>query len=366
MEVLWVILPDHRMDYFLPASVTWNIEMKSKLEKKVKYSFQNTRICLIGYSSNLFNIALALKNDDIQISCIATHVNEIGEPNEITKSLIHCGLYYSMREVADVADAPLYYFSDLNSEDAINKIKSCETNMVMACSAPILNKAFIESFEGMTFNFHGSKIFRGRAGATWQILNGYDRDAVVLHWLDVGIDTGCKIAEIEFKWKEDAYPIDFMEAQSPCFENLVKVFLTYLKNGSIPCVPQNQERPYLPSLYTNIDGYINWHDPPDLIEKMVRGFGWPYPGANAIVEYANRKDSFNVQIARTNVLSGPGTTGFHPKTEGCIIARNSGAGVSVACGDGGILEIETLRKDLGEIAASDVLRVGMRFIDSPR
>ncbi len=321
------------------------------------------RVCLIGHSGFMYDIAVALKESGLRTSCIATHVEDSGKHDEISLSLAQRGLHYSMAQVAAVAEAPLLYFSDLNSEAAIAGIRETNANIVISCSAPILKSGFIEYFEGMTFNFHTSNIYRGRGGASWAILNGHRRDAVVLHWLDVGIDTGGKIVEESFEWNEDAYPIDLMDEQRHCFRNLIGKFSKILRIGSIPCLPQDSSRPYLPTLYTHIDGEVDWNESPEVIEKVVRAFGWPYQGAGATIEQANRKDRTNVRLGRVRVTAGAGTTGLHPKTNGCIIARTRGGNVSVVCG-GGILDVETLRQGTSEVLAADTIRIGMRFVET--
>ena len=315
----------------------------------------------MGYSSFMYDIVAALSNASAKIVSVVTHINEAGLIGDYESSLAQRGLYYSMTDVANKANTDLTVLTDPNEANAIAEIKETGANIILSCSAPILSKKFIQSFNGMTFNFHGSKIYRGRGGWSWLILNDQKSDSVILHWLDVGIDTGGKIAEAPFFWSNNSYPIDLIESQRNCFAPLIEKFIDYLNADQIPNEVQSTFRPYFPSLNTQLDGWINWSESPDSIMKTIQAFGWPYPGASSKVELSNRTAGDPIKLARASVTNSADTTKFHAKTNGCVVGVEKSGDVHIAC-NGGILTIHTLREGVNEIPAKNILRLGMRLV----
>ncbi len=330
--------------------------------RKIPWPRQDVCVCLIGYSGALFEVASVLAEGNVKIGTVVSHLRDAKPKEGIEGALAENGLFPSLREIAEKADAPFLYLPDPNAPDAIDQIREKGVNLVLSLSAPILKPAFIDAFDGWVFNFHGSHHYRGRAGLSWIILNGFSEDAVVLHWIDYGIDTGDVVAEAPYNWSDDAYPLDLFRAERPCIENLTRNFLAMLADGAIPKIPQNPSRPYFPSLITNEDGWIDWNWSPEEAKLAVRGFGWPYQGASALLENACRSERGRVQIGRCLVPRGALNT--HPLANGCILASQKEGDIDVACG-GGVLRIKTFRQGNDEIPAGNLARAGMRLRKGP-
>lgn len=328
--------------------------------KTLPWPAEGMRVCLIGYHGALHQIAVALRDNGIQIGTVVSHIDDSDGKEGPEAFLSAHGLFPSMAEISEAAGAPLMHLPDPNTPQAIETILATGANVVISASAPILKENFIEAFEGWTFNIHGSHRYRGRGGLSWCLLNGITDDTVVLHWLNRGIDTGDMILEEPFSWSGADYPIDLFKAQYSALQPLVRRWLDMVHTGEISSSPQNAARPYLPALITDEDGWIDWRWAPDEIERAVRAFGWPYGGASSLLEDSGRGYKTHIRIARCHVLDDHSAQGFHPLTNGSVLAHEPNGGVDVACG-GGILHIETLRKNDGEFFAGDHIRVGMRM-----
>lgn len=316
------------------------------------------KIAIVGYSIFHEVIIRAFQAAGLKVACAATQVPD-PEPDDALEALLtERGLCFSLVEAAREIGVAYHLFDSLNSPEAISAIRKCGATAVLSCSAPILLPAFLHAFEGQVFNFHGSLRYRGRAAWSWLILSGHQDDSLVLHRIDNGIDTGAHLAEGRFAWSRDAYPIDVAAAQLPVFRELAGQLAELILAGRLPEGKTSPSRPYLPTLFTPKDGWIDWHWGADEAERAIRAFGWPYPGASTIVDTATR-NTMPVRLARAEVLSAENPAA-HPLMVGCVIARKPNAWADVQCGRG-VLRILSLRNGHGEEPAADTLKLGCRL-----
>lgn len=316
------------------------------------------KLALLGYSGFLDTISATLLRLGIHLSCLATHVGD-EKIDGVLAALSERNLHRPMAEIADRAGIPLIRIGDPNSTASITSIKATGANAVLCCSAPILRHAFLDAFDGQVFNFHGSRKYRGRAGWSWLILNGETDDAVVLHWVNAGIDTGDWIASSHFSIPPKSYPIDVAGQQLGAFADLSSTLARQLLAGGLSRNPPAPARPYLPTLRTDLDGHLSWRDIAEDIVRSVYAFGWPYAGAKATLQAADRVSLSTLRIARAEKADLPP---MHAKTWGCVINRTPGGPVEVACREGAV-RLLTVRDEERELPASAHVRLGMRFVE---
>jgi methionyl-tRNA formyltransferase len=329
--------------------------------RKLPIPHGDLRFCVIGASSFLGAAADALMQAGLKVVSIASQ-SPLDQPDgPLETYLATKGLHESLNAIVDRLKLPFVHTPDPNDAAAIAAIKQSGANAVFSVSAPIIRANFLEAFDGLVFNIHGSKRYRGRAGLSWLILND-DRsceDAWVLHWIDAGIDTGAAIVEQSFTWPKTAYPIDIMSAQRAGIPALIAGFKAAISTDTVASHPQANARPYFPALKTEVDGKIDWHWTASEIERCVRAFGWPYAGAKTILVSPDRERRRDIRIARVRI--GPSAS-LHPLACGAVLAHGRGGSAEVACRDGSVL-IDTIREGAGERPAGDVIRVGCRLTD---
>jgi methionyl-tRNA formyltransferase len=317
------------------------------------------RFCVIGASSFLGAAVDALLQAGLKVVSIASQ-SPLQQPDgPIETYLATKGLHESLGGLVRRLRLPFVHTSDPNDGATIAAIKQTGANAVLSVSAPIIRANFLGAFDGLVFNIHGSKRYRGRAGLSWLILND-DRlceDAWVLHWIDAGIDTGAAIVEQPFTWPKIAYPIDIMSAQRASIPALIAGFRAALSGHSVASQPQPNARSYFPALQTNLDGKIDWRWTAGEIERCVRAFGWPYSGAKTILVSPDRQTRRDIQIARVSIGT---AASLHSLACGVVLAHSKSGSAEVACRDGSVL-VETLRDGDGERPAGDVIRVGCRL-----
>ncbi|QPF82310.1 hypothetical protein IC762_21355 [Bradyrhizobium genosp. L] len=317
------------------------------------------RFCVIGASSFLGAAVDALLQAGIAVVAIASQSAPDQPDGAIETLLATHGLHESLASIISRLRLPFIDASRPNDGETIAAIKQTTANAIFSVSAPIIRANFIEAFDGLVFNIHGSKRYRGRAGLSWLILND-DRlceDSWVLHWIDAGIDTGAAIVEQPFTWSKIAYPIDIMSAQQSSIRLLIAGFSAAIATDSVVSWPQPHGRPYFPALKTELDGKIDWSWNASEIERCVRAFGWPYLGAKTVLVSPDRQTRREIHLARVRI----GTSrNLHPLAHGVVLAHGKNGVTEIACRDGSVL-VDTVRDGAGERPANEVIRLGCRL-----
>ncbi len=180
--------------------------------RKLPIPHGDLRFCVIGASSFLGAAVDALLQAGLKVVSIASQ-SLLDQPDgPIETYLATKGLHESLGGIVGRLRLPFVHTSNPNDAAAIAAIKQTGANAVLSVSAPIIRTNFLEAFDSLVFNIHGSKRYRGRAGLSWLILND-DRsceDAWVLHWIDAGSRRGCDRRDSLSRWPTTAYPIDII------------------------------------------------------------------------------------------------------------------------------------------------------------
>jgi methionyl-tRNA formyltransferase len=241
------------------------------------------------------------------------------------------GLKSNMEELADMGLCHLHKEANVSSESVRELIQNYNSNICISINCrDIIKKPIIELFKGQIFNIHGSYLpsYRGAAPESWRILNGDEHACATIHYLDEGIDTGAIVIQNKKKIKTARpKPIDFIQEQKQVCELLLKEFLELiLKVDEIPGkLQENNDSFYLPRLYTEINGAINWDWDIHFIERFIRAFSEPYPCA--FTYYREKK----VNIFEVLIDTQMGKR-FHPFCNGRIITVIDNNAVRVVAG----------------------------------
>jgi methionyl-tRNA formyltransferase len=267
-------------------------------------------------------------------------------------------IYASVFECASEHGLELVETEDVNGADAIAAIRGRHLDAAMSFSARwILRREVLDLFDGRVLNLHASPLplYRGGGGPSWMIMNGHTRSAIVLHLVDLGVDSGPVVLRAEADVGVPApYPFDHFKVQRRLARELLERFFEGVRAGArFTLEPLDLTRgTYFPRLRTEVNGVIDWHWPAADIERTIRAFGWPYRGASTW------SGDRRLLVARAE-LRDPGER-FHPFMAGLAIGVAADGGVRVVCGDGS-LTVVSLRSGAAERPASEVIRIGERL-----
>ncbi len=247
------------------------------------------------------------------------------------KLLSPYGLYSDLESLAERKMAKVYKMDDVNCDKVIELLSKHKCNIGFSTSCRnIIKKAIIDHFRGEIFNIHDSYLPDERGGAlnTWRILNGINSVGDTIHYLDEGIDSGNVVLQrrVDIK-KSRPKPVDYLIAEvNNCKKLLTRFLDLLLKDGSQPSVPQDHSKSfYYPRLYTEENGIINWDWDVEYVERFIRGFSTPYPGAYTY--YNGKKLHIIDSYIDTSVRQR-----FHPFCNGKIVTILDGGNVRVIAG----------------------------------
>ena len=247
------------------------------------------------------------------------------------KLLTPYGLYGDLEQLASQKLAKVYKMENVNCGEVIKILSEHDCNIGFSTSCRnIIKKMIIDYFKGEIFNIHDSYLPDERGGAlnTWRILNGIDSAGDTIHYLDEGIDSGNVVLQCRVNVKKASpKPVDYLIAEVDNCKKLLNQFLDLLlKEDKVSSVPQeNNKSFYYPRLYTEQNGLINWDWDIVHVERFIRAFGTPYPGAYTY--YNGKKMHITDSFIDTSVRQE-----FHPFCNGKIVTVLDDQNVRVIAG----------------------------------
>ena len=211
----------------------------------------------------------------------------------------------------------IYRFKNVNNSKVLKILtkNKCNIGFVASCRN-IIKKDIINYFNDKLYNIHDSFLPEERGGGiySWRILNNYNFIGNSIHLIDEGIDTGDIILKKKIKInKTKPYPLDHMKKEVKNVEILIDKFIDILINNR-PIKKEKQQNDksfYFHRLYTEQNGLINWDWSIENIERFIRAFSYPYPGAYTF--YKNKKISILESSVEKNNKK------FHPFLNGKIV-----------------------------------------------
>jgi methionyl-tRNA formyltransferase len=197
----------------------------------------------------------------------------------------HATSLYFVNKLREKGWANLYKLKNINCNEALKILEDNKCNIALSISCrDIIKSQIIDFFSGKIFNLHDSYLPNERGGAlnSWRILNGIDSMGCTIHQLDEGIDTGDIVLRKETKiTKLYPKPIDYLFAEVENGKWLIDAFIELILDSDfIPSQAQENDKSlYFPRLFTEKNGIIDWDWDIDYIERFIRAFSYPYPGA---------------------------------------------------------------------------------------
>lgn len=126
---------------------------------------------------------------------------------------------------------------------------------------------------------------RGGAPLNWAILSGMTRTGVSLFGMSDGVDDGPLYLQTPFDIDPRATIADLVRQTHSATLHLIGQALPGIASGAISPRPQVGVPSYGMQRAPD-DGRIDWRGSADLIDRLIRAVGRPYPGATATLEGA--------------------------------------------------------------------------------
>ena len=308
------------------------------------------KVVLMGYGKGLCLIADVV-NKYFDLVGVFTQDEEFYNSNDVYFSrLAKYALYEDAIEYCKKEKIDCFRDSSVMTAKSLEWFHSKSPDLIICYSLwEIVGKEFLESFSDV-FNVHGSNIpyLRGRAPQSWAILNGFNKIGLSIHRMINEVDKGQVVNNCEIPVEIDDIPLAIMKRQERKLPELVKDFCEDYISGSLNQINIDFDLGnYWPRLNTEEHGEVTWDMDGFLIERMVRAFNNPFPGA--WVRYNGNK----LRLMEVRVIN-------EPEFVSCfsgIVFNKTKEEVFVTTGDG-YIAIRTVEYEGMVLSAPEFLKLG--------
>ena len=246
-----------------------------------------------------------------------------------------------------------------NNSEIIQVAKQFDRNIIFSLSwRNIISLDVIKYFNYKIFNIHPSILpfERGSGTFSYRILKNSNEVSATIHFVDTGVDTGNIVFQDKTKLNvKKPIPYDFLKNTQKVYYKLLKKFVHFIEEKkTLPKIKQNHKlSTYYPLLNTEVNGVINWNYSVNEIEKFIRAFSYPYPGAST---YLNGKQ--RIHILKAKILEQ--ATYNHPFLVGRVLRIDNNEADIIA--KDGILRISQIYVNNEIIEIRKVLKLTTRLI----
>ena len=231
------------------------------------------------------------------------------------------------------AGLPVFQPERMRTGEAMEILRSLRPDILAVVAyGKILPKEMLELPAFGAVNVHGSLLpkYRGAAPIQWAVLNGDAVTGVSTMFLSEGMEEGDVIFTRETPIGEQETAGELFDRLAAMGAELLCETLRAIEAGTAPRTPQDHSKATYTRQLTKELCPIDWSRSPREIVKHVCGLS-PWPVATTELQGTAFK-IHRVEIGEGNTSAAPGT----------VVAAGKD-GISVACGDAGIIVIRELQ-----------------------
>ena len=247
---------------------------------------------------------------------------------------------------------PVYQPVKLRDQENVDIIRSFAPDViVVAAYGQILPESILNIPEYGCVNIHASLLpkYRGAAPIEWAIIDGEQETGVTTMYMAKGLDTGDMIEREVVQITVDDTGESLTDKLAECGAKLILSTLKKLEDGTAVRTVQDDSLSCYASMLTKNMGDIDFTQPAEKIERLVRGLQ-PWPCAFTKI---NGK---GVKIYGANVVDKP--EGVQP---GSVINVTKKS-FAIACGEGAI-QITRLQPEGKKPMDTAAFLAGNKLID---
>lgn len=190
--------------------------------------------------------------------------------------------YYPLHELAMEHNTPFCKFRKVNSSDVIAKIAEIKPEYIFVIGlSQIIPKEIINLAAKGAVGFHPTPLpkYRGRAAMVWQVLLGVHETKCSMFMIDEGMDSGDILGQEPYIIEDTDYAEDVEGKLLVAIRKLAARVLKQITDGTLVPWKQNDEDATYLLIRRPDDGLIDWKEPVEKIQRLIRAVSKPYPGA---------------------------------------------------------------------------------------
>lgn len=233
---------------------------------------------------------------------------------------------------ANTNSVPFVETDDVNTPEVMEKIADYKPDLivVIAFGQKIGNELINLPPKG-AINVHASLLpkYRGAAPINWVIIKGETKTGISIITLAEKMDAGQILAQSQTDIEPNETAGQLHDRLAQIAASLLLSTIGQIANNTVTYTEQDHSKTTLAPKLKKSDGYIDFNEPAQSLERKIRGF-WPWPGASATYLSKKTNKSIRVNIAMAEAVEASNPTG---------------------------LSVGTLAEDLNVICGADALKI---------
>jgi len=227
---------------------------------------------------------------------------------------------------ANTNSIPFVETDNVNTPEMQTKIADYKPDLivVIAFGQKIGNELINLPPKG-AINVHASLLpkYRGAAPINWAIIKGETKTGISIITLAEKMDAGQILAQSQTNIAPDETAGRLHDRLAQIAAPLLLSTIGQIANNTVTYTEQDHSEATLAPKLKKSDGYIDFNEPAQSLERKIRGF-WPWPGASATYLSKKTNRSTRVTIATVEVVKTQNPSGLSSGT----LAEN----LNVTCG----------------------------------
>ena len=233
---------------------------------------------------------------------------------------------------ANTNSVPFVETDDVNTPGVMEKIADYKPDLIVVIAfGQKIGNELINLPPKAAINVHASLLpkYRGAAPINWAIINGETKTGISIITLAEKMDAGQILAQSQTNIAPDETAGRLHDRLAQIAAPLLLSTIGQIANNTVTYTEQDHSEATLAPKLKKSDGYIDFAEPAQVLERKIRGF-WPWPGASST--YLSKKTNKSTRIT---------------------IAMAEAVGASNSAG----LSVGTLDENLNVICGTDALKI---------
>ena len=233
---------------------------------------------------------------------------------------------------ANTNSVPFVETDDVNAPGVMEKIADYKPDLIVVIAfGQKIGNELINLPPKAAINVHASLLpkYRGAAPINWAIIKGETKTGISIITLAEKMDAGQILAQSQTNIAPDETAGRLHDRLAQIAAPLLLSTIGQIANNTVTYTEQDHSEATLAPKLKKSDGYIDFAEPAQVLERKIRGF-WPWPGASAT--YLSKKTNKSTRIT---------------------IAMAEAVGASNSAG----LSVGTLDENLNVICGTDALKI---------
>lgn len=190
--------------------------------------------------------------------------------------------YRPIHSLAQQNGIPYKTFHKIEDSENVEIIQKLEPDYIFVVGlSQLVKRDILDAASKGVVGFHPTPLpkFRGRAAMVWQVLLGVHETKCTMFLLDEGMDSGDILIQEPYYIEDTDYAEDIEKKLCVAIECMTEKLLLQILEGCIQPRKQNEEEATYLLKRTPEDGRIDWKEPVEKIQRLIRAVSRPYPGA---------------------------------------------------------------------------------------